>query len=198
MSHEHSGDNEQDRTSERVVGDPRRPGLTPRSQRGSYLQGDARSTSEPQASPDVSDLRGHEPGDVGNADIAQIVAHVVAQINQHQHIHLPEQAPDPNQLAELREKVPEVYDLWIETTRKRNDHEIWQSRKIIRQPYLLASLGQWLGLTAVLGVLILAGYAFHLDHPWVGAVLGVFDVIGLAAVFNGNQSNRRNPPPPES
>ncbi|MDV6277603.1 hypothetical protein R3Q06_29355 [Rhodococcus erythropolis] len=82
-----------------------------------------------------------KPGDVGNSDIAQIVAHVVAQINQHQHIHLPEQAPDPNQLAELREKVPEVYDLWIETTRKRNDHEIWQSRKIIRQPYLLASLG---------------------------------------------------------
>ncbi|WP_230872110.1 hypothetical protein [Mycobacterium canetti] len=52
-----------------------------------------------------------------------------------------------------------MYELWIDTTRKRNDHEIWQSRKAVRQPYLLASLGQWLGLVAVLGVLGLAGLA---------------------------------------
>lgn len=114
----------------------------------------------------------------------------MAQISQHQHIHLA-QTPDPDQLAELRVKVPEVYELWIETTRKRNEHELWQSKKATRQPYLLASLGQWLGLVAVLGVLVVAGIAVYLDHAWVGAVLGVIDVIGLAAVFNGNQARRR-------
>ncbi|MFV8301318.1 hypothetical protein ACNQP7_31970 [Mycolicibacterium fortuitum] len=49
----------------------------------------------------------------------------------------------------MKAKVPEAYELWIETTRKRNDHELWQSKKATRQPYLLASLGQWLGLVAV-------------------------------------------------
>jgi hypothetical protein len=49
-----------------------------------------------------------------------------------------------------------------------------------------------LGLTAVLGVLVVAGLAIFLGHPWIGAVLGVIDVIGLAAVFNGNQGRRRD------
>ncbi|MFV8049970.1 hypothetical protein [Mycobacterium sp. 48b] len=42
-----------------------------------------------------------------------------------------------------------------------------------------------------MGVLVVAGIAVYLDHAWVGAVLGVIDVIGLAAVFNGNQGRRR-------
>lgn len=83
--------------------------------------------------------------------------------------------------------------MWIETTRKRADHDIWQSQKTVRQPYLLASLGQWLGLAAVLSVLVLAGLAVYLDYPWVGGILGVIDVIGLAAVFNGNPVRRREP-----
>lgn len=84
-----------------------------------------------------------------------------------------------------------MYALWIETTRSRNEHELWASRKSIRQPYLLASLGQWLGLTAVLAVLALAAYAVFLGSPILAGVLGVVDIIGLAAVFNGNQ-NKRN------
>jgi cadmium resistance protein CadD (predicted permease) len=96
-------------------------------------------------------------------------------------------------LAELKAKVPEVYELWIESTRKRTDHEIWQSKKAVRQPYLLASLGQWLGLTAVIGVLVLAGVAVYFGHGVVAGVLGVVDIIGLAAVFNGNQGRRRPP-----
>lgn len=86
--------------------------------------------------------------------------------------------------------MPEVYELWVETTRKRNDHEIWQSRKVVRQPYLLASLGQWLGLAAVLAVLILAAYAVSVGSTVLAGVLGVIDIIGLAAVFNGNQGKR--------
>lgn len=92
-------------------------------------------------------------------------------------------------MADMRERAPEAYDLWIDMSRSRNEHELWASRKSIRQPYLLASLGQWLGLIAVLAVLGLAAYALHLGSPIVATILGVVDVIGLAAVFNGN--NRR-------
>lgn len=38
----------------------------------------------------------------------------------------------------------------------------------------------------MLGVLVLAGYAIHLGSPVVAGILGVVDVISLAAVFNGN------------
>ena len=44
---------------------------------------------------------------------------VLARIEQHQHIHLPEQAPNAGQLEELKQRAPEAYDLWLETTRKR-------------------------------------------------------------------------------
>lgn len=142
-----------------------------RPERGSDVRSHAGSYAEPEAPPPGENLRRHESGDAGDADIARITARVFAEISQHQHLHLPEQPPNADQLAELREKVPEVYELGIETTRKRNDHEIWQSQKALRQPYLLASLGQWLGLVAVLGFLVLAGYALHLGHGTVAGIL---------------------------
>lgn len=36
------------------------------------------------------------------------------------------------------------------------------------------------------------GWRVWLGYEWIGAILGVFDVIGLAAVFNGNQGRRRD------
>jgi predicted lipid-binding transport protein (Tim44 family) len=99
-------------------------------------------------------------------------------------------------VEELKRRAPEAYDLWIETTRKRVDHDIWRSRKATRQPYLLASWGQWLGLIAVLAVLVLAGFGAYEGHGVVAGVLGAIDIIGLAAVFKGNQGRaqrqRRN------
>jgi predicted lipid-binding transport protein (Tim44 family) len=119
----------------------------------------------------------------------------LAQIQQHQHIYLPDQTPNAAQLEELKQRAPEAYELWLETTRKRVDHDIWRSQKAIRQPYLLASLGQWLGLLAVLAVLVLAGFVAHEGHGVVAGVLGVIDIIGLAAVFNGNQGRRHQQQP---
>lgn len=104
---------------------------------------------------------------------------------------MPEQAPNADQLAELNAKAHEAYALWIETIRLRNEHEIWQSRKAIRQPYLLALTGQSFGLVAVLAVLALAAYAVHEGSVILAGVLGVVDIIGVAAVFNGNQGRRR-------
>lgn len=95
-------------------------------------------------------------------------------------------------MVELRERAPEAYKLWINTTESRNDHEIWASRKTIRQPYLLASLGQWLGLFAVLAVLGLAGFAVHLGYTVFAGIVVAIDVVALAAVFNGNNRKIAN------
>lgn len=119
----------------------------------------------------------------------------MAQIQQHQHIYLPDQTPNAAQLEELKQRAPEAYELWLETTRKRVEHDIWRSRAAIRQPYRLASLGQWLALLAVTLVLVLAGYALYSGHGTVAGVLGVVDIIGLAAVFNGGQKRRSQQKP---
>jgi hypothetical protein len=195
LSHEHDRPDGSEGPVEESSSVPERGGVVDRPQRRGDIRGDAGTDAGPGTSPSVGDLPRSKPAD-DRDDIERIAALVVAQITQHRHhhIHLPEQPPNADQLAELKAKAPEAYDLWIETTRKRADHDIWQSQKAVRQPYLLASLGQWLGLAAVLSVLVLADLAVYLDHPWVGGILGVIDVIGLAAVFNGNQWRRREPP----
>jgi hypothetical protein len=40
-------------------------------------------------------------------------------------------------------------------------------------------------------VLVLAGVVAHEGHGVVAGVLGAIDIIGLAAVFNGNQGRRQ-------
>lgn len=188
MNHDHNSGSDQ---GDEASSPHDRPGVSSRSARNSNLPRNARPDAQSGPQAHEPDLPGNEPIDGVDPHIAQQVALVLAQINQHQHIHLPEQAPNADQLAELKAKTPEVYELWIETTRSRNEHELWASRRAIRQPYLLASLGQWLGLVAVLAVLALAGYAVLMGSPILAGVLGVVDIIGLAAVFNGNQ-NKKN------
>ncbi|GED96442.1 hypothetical protein nbrc107697_04810 [Gordonia crocea] len=80
--------------------------------------------------------------------------------------------------------------MWVRTTEQKLNDDSINGRRLVRQPYRLASLGQILGLVAVLGVLVLAGYAVHAGSPILAGVLGVVDIIGLAAVFNGNNNSR--------
>lgn len=184
MSHEHSGD-EHGSADSRVPGGR---GLPVRPEGSGDVRSDAGSDAESQTQAIEGHLQRDEPLDPEN--IAFVTSLVLAQINQHQHFHL-EPTPDTAALAQMKREVPEVYNLWIESTKKRLDHDIWQSKKAVRQPYLLASIGQILGLIAVLGVLALAGYAVYLDHPWVGGIIAAIDILGLAAVFNGNQGRQR-------
>jgi hypothetical protein len=190
LSYEHHRPDGSEGPVEEPEGLPDRRGLPDRSQGAGDVRGDAGLDAGSGSPADVGDLLGDQSGNV-SPEIANFAALVLAQISQHQHFHLAAQVPDADQLAELKAKVPEAYDLWIESTRKRTDHEIWQSRKSVRQPYLLATLGQWLGLVAVIAVLILAGVALTYGHGVVAGVLGVVDIIGLAAVFNGNQGRRQ-------
>jgi cadmium resistance protein CadD (predicted permease) len=85
----------------------------------------------------------------------------------------------------------------VDVAKKQADHQIWQARAIVRQPFLLASLGQWLGLVAVLSVLVLAGFVAYQGHGLVAGVLGVVDIIGLAAVFQGRRRPERPTQPPQ-
>lgn len=93
-------------------------------------------------------------------------------------------------MAELKANDPEVYRLWVTALRKRINHDMWMEKAPIRVPFTTALIGQALGLVAVLAVLGIAAYALYLDHGWIAAFLGALDIIGLAAVFNGNSGGR--------
>jgi hypothetical protein len=194
LTHEHEGPDSDEPVSETPGSVPDRGGVVDRPARDSDLPRDGGPNAGPDADALARDLSSDGPGP-GRDTLDKLVSLVLARIEHHQNIHLPEQAPNAAQLEELKRRAPEAYDLWIDTTRKRVDHDIWRSRKAVRQPYLLGTVGQVFALVAVLAVLCLAGLAFYLDHPWAGAFLGIVDIIGLAAVFNNNQGRRQNPPP---
>lgn len=163
------------------AGEPDRPA------RGGHVSRGAED--DPAAAPEVGgeDLGRRDTVDVDDDPylLALIEARVQAELHQHQHIHLPASS-NVEQMVELRERAPEAYALWIETMRSRNDHEIWLSRRTVRQPYLLANFGQFCGLFAVFGAFAVAGYALYQGSTVVAGILGVVNVIGLAAVFNGS------------
>lgn len=52
-------------------------------------------------------------------------------------------------------------------------------------PLKVIRSGQLAALTALLAVLVLAGYALYLDRVWFGGVLAGLDVLGILAIFMG-------------
>lgn len=192
LTHEHHRPDRPGIPVEEPEGVSDRGGVVDRPSGPGDVRGDAGTDAGFEADPTGNDISDDKQRLGPEPELVDRVASIVlARIEQHQHIHLPEQAPDAAALEELKQRAPEAYDLWIETARKRVDHDIWRSQRATRQPYRLASLGQWLGLAAVLGVMVLAGYVAHEGHGVVAGVLGVIDIIGLAAVFNGNQGRHR-------
>ncbi|WP_161925913.1 hypothetical protein [Gordonia crocea] len=190
--------NHDDTTHEPQESPPRVPrgrGLPDRSSGSRNVRGDAGSSAPATSEDDHGSVLGSGLDDVGDPEVVDRIASIVlARVEQNLHVHLNELdqlAPETvEQLRILRESAPEVYQMWVRTTEQKLNDDSINGRRLVRQPYRLASLGQILGLVAVLGVLVLAGYAVHAGSPILAGVLGVVDIIGLAAVFNGNNNSR--------
>lgn len=65
--------------------------------------------------------------------------------------------PDADTAAELRDKAPEVYDAWIETTQSTIETDNYVRRAAADNPRQIATVGQVSGIIAVLGLFVLAG-----------------------------------------
>lgn len=91
--------------------------------------------------------------------------------------------PDLERARQLKELDRGLYKQWRRETKAQSKHNRFMEAGPLRIPARTAQRGQWLGLTVVLGVLALAGYALDQHEPWIATFLTALDLAGLAAAF---------------
>lgn len=167
--------------------DPEEEGVSDRSEFGIRRQGGDDLPPHAEADP-VDASEGLPPGWPGfDADLPEQLQIFVAQLIR-QEIQT---FPDPDTAAELRNKAPEVYRAWIETTKATIDTDNYVRRAAVDNPRDMARLGQILGIVAVLALFGLAAWAAFLDLPWLAAFLGGINVVGLATAFVRNRRSEK-------
>lgn len=91
--------------------------------------------------------------------------------------------PPPTLLAEYNDAVPDGAERLLSMVERQTDHRMEMETRTAKYDHRLAHAGQWIGLTVVLAVLVLAGYMVYLGATTAAvAVIGI-DLVGLAAVF---------------
>lgn len=91
--------------------------------------------------------------------------------------------PPPTLLAEYNDAVSDGAERILSMVERQTGHRMEMEAKTAEYDHKLAHAGQWIGLTVVLAVLVLAGYMVYLGATTAAvAVIGI-DLVGLAAVF---------------
>ncbi|MGV0805758.1 hypothetical protein [Mycolicibacterium setense] len=91
----------------------------------------------------------------------------------------------------MKHQTPELYETYVFALRKTVESDIFMREAPYRIPDRGRSQGQRFGLLAVVGGFAVSAWFAYLGHEWIGGGIAIFDVIGLAAVFNGNQGKRQ-------
>lgn len=145
------------------------------------LPADAASTPSSQAAD--SEPNHHGADGANNSDIeAKVLAYIQ---ENHLQLNLPLLFPDPREVRELKQVAPELYGEYIHAIRTSTDTDAYERRARYDIPAEYARRGQRYGLTAVMAMLVLAGVAVLAGSPLLAGVLGVVDLVALAAVFQG-------------
>lgn len=110
--------------------------------------------------------------------LAKITAHL-----QQNHLHLPVLTPDTDAMIEMKEKTPEMYDLYISGISKAIEADYIQRTAPYTEPARLVQSGRRYGLAAVTAVLLFAGFALYLDRALLAGIIVAIDIVALAAVF---------------
>jgi hypothetical protein len=145
-----------------------RPGGTPP---GSEPAGGAGAIAEPPAPPG-----GAAPG----LDLDRLAGLVSARMNE------PE-IPSAEQAVLLREKAPELYDLWLRIAQDKAETDNYVHRAPYEVPERLAHSGRPRALGAMIVVLAFCGYLASLGGPgpYIGGVIALLDLLIMLMLFFG-------------
>lgn len=86
-------------------------------------------------------------------------------------------------MIEMKEKTPEMYDLYISGISKAIEADYIQRTAPYTEPARLVQSGRRYGLAAVTAVLLFAGFALYLDRALLAGIIVAIDIVALAAVF---------------
>jgi hypothetical protein len=124
-----------------------------------------------------------------DADIEQIASVVYERIGERieQRLVVPQEMPSVDQAVVLREKAPELYDLWLKIAQDKAATANYVQRAPYEVPERLAASGRPRALGALVVVLAFCGYLAWLGGPglYLGGLIAVLDLVVMLGFFFG-------------
>ena len=122
-------------------------------------------------------------------DIDQIASQVYERIGDKMD-HRPDTAqdtPPAEQAIILRDKAPELYDLWLKIAQEKAATINYVQRAPYEVPERLAQSGRPRALSAMIVVLAFCGYVASLGGPgpYIGGLIAILDLLVMLALFFG-------------
>jgi hypothetical protein len=122
-------------------------------------------------------------------DIDQIASQVYERIGDRMD-HRPDTAqdtPPAEQAIMLRDKAPELYDLWLKIAQEKAATSNYVQRAPYEVPERLAQSGRPRALSAMIVVLAFCGYLASLGGPgpYIGGLIAILDLLVMLALFFG-------------
>ncbi len=122
-------------------------------------------------------------------DIDQIASQVYERIGDKMD-HGPDTAqdtPPAEQAIMLRDKAPELYDLWLKIAQEKAATSNYVQRAPYEVPERLAQSGRPRALSAMVVVLAFCGYVASLGGPgpYIGGLIAILDLLVMLALFFG-------------
>jgi hypothetical protein len=99
----------------------------------------------------------------------------------------PQETPPAEQAIMLRDKAPELYDLWLKIAQEKAATINYVQRAPYEVPERLAQSGRPRALSAMILVLAFCGYLASLGGPgpYIGGLIAIVDLLVMLALFFG-------------
>jgi len=122
-------------------------------------------------------------------DIDQIASQVYERIGDKmdQRPDTAQDTPPAEQAIMLRDKAPELYDLWLKIAQEKAATSNYIQRAPYEVPERLAQSGRPRALSAMIVVLAFCGYLASLGGPgpYIGGLIAILDLLVMLALFFG-------------
>ena len=130
---------------------------------------------------------GGDPAHVNLERLASMVSERMAAERAGAHADPPQQMPSVEEAVLLREKAPELYDLWLKIAQDRATTDNYVHRAPYEVPERLAHSGRPRALSAMVVVLAFGGYLASLGGPgpYIGGLIAILDLLIMLALFFG-------------
>lgn len=148
------------------------------------------STGQASAGPgDTGPASTGPAGPAPSVDIDQIASIIYDRIEQRlgPRADAAQDMPPVDQAIALREKAPELYDLWLRIAQEKAATGNYVQRAPYEVPERLATSGRPRALSAMIIVLAFCGYLAWLGGPgpYIGGLIAVFDLAVMLGLFFG-------------
>jgi len=128
-------------------------------------------------------------------DIDQIASQVYERIGDKMDHHpdTAQDTPPAEQAIMLRDKAPELYDLWLKIAQEKAATSNYVQRAPYEVPERLAQSGRPRALSAMIVVLAFCGYLASLGGPgpYIGGLIAILDLLVMLALFFGLRPDHR-------